>query len=291
MPVFADESGRMATKSKQTNDAARIDWEGARRWAGLAGWTAGLGAVALILGVWVPKLVERTRQATLPAPMHVVLRDQPSWLPKEDRRAIERAVVKSVSTDPFDQAGLQAAREAVQQCGWYEQVTQLRRTDVDEVVVEGRWAVPFALVCDAQGEHLVDTKGRLLPRDYAAGKGPRLLRIQGATGTRPAGFGTAWPGAEVDAALRMAALVQDREWRTQIAAVDLSGFAKDGLIRLRTDRGREIVWGRAPGEEGASEVPAAQKLAALQYAFERFKRIDAGAEHVIDLRGDIAVAR
>jgi hypothetical protein len=32
-------------------------------------------------------------------------------------------------------------------------------------------------------------------------------------------------------------------------------------------------------------------MAALQYAFDHFQRVDAGAEHVIDLRGDFMVAR
>ena len=62
-------------------------------------------------------------------------------------------------------------------------------------------------------------------------------------------------------------------------------------MRLRTDTGCEIVWGRAPGTETASEVPAVQKLAVLQYAFDHAGRIDAGAAHAIDLRGDFTVAR
>lgn len=248
-----------------------------------------LGGIAAALVVWVPRLVERTANAPLPAPVRVVLKDQPRWLPKDERAAIERSVVKSIAANPFDRDGLVAARDAVERSGWLTSVAQVRRSDVDEVVVEGTWAVPFALVCDADGEHLVDARGRLLPRSYPAGKGPRLLRIKGVGASRPAQFGGTWTSDEVTAALAMVASVIDRPWRWQIAAVDMSGWSSDGLLRLQSDRGCTIVWGRAPGKETASEVPAMQKVATLQAAFDRTGHIDGGAREALDLRGDVTV--
>ena len=279
----------MAKSTKSTSGDSAPSTSRFPSWAPAAAWGVALGAVAATLVVWVPRLVERTATAPLPAPIRVVFADQPAWLPKDERIAIERSIVKSIATSPFDQDGLAAARAAAASSGWLTQVAQVRRSDVDEVVVEGTWAVPFALVCDADGEHLVDTKGRLLPRTWPAGKGPKLLRISGVTMPRPAQLGSVWPGDEVAAALSMAALVADRPWRTQIAGVDLSNWASDGLLRLKSDRGCEIVWGRAPGKESASEVPASQKLAALQLAWEKGKHIDAGAREALDLRGDVTL--
>jgi hypothetical protein len=261
------------------------------RWFPAAACGVALGGVAVTLALWVPSLFNQAHTAALPAPIRVVLRNEPAWLPKDERIAIERGVVKSLGSSPFDHDGLVNARDAVSQCGWYTEVAQVRRSDVDEVIVDGTWAVPFALVCDAAGEHLVDTRGRLLPRNYPAGRGPKLLRISGVSMPMPAACGTVWPGDEVAAALAMATLVVDRPWRTQIAGVDVSGWAKDGLLRMRTDRDREIVWGRAPGKESATEVPAVQKLAALQMAFDRSGRIEGGAPNAIDLRGDLTVTR
>ena len=123
----------------------------------------------------------------------------------------------------------------------------------------------------------------------AAGKGPRLLRITGVSQPRPTAFGTPWPGDEVAAALSMAALFSDRPWRTQVAGVDLSRWASDGLLRFRTDRGGEITWGRAPGREDATEVPASQKLGAMQLAFDRSGHVDGGAASALDLRGDVTL--
>lgn len=258
-------------------------------WAPGALWGIALGTIAAGLVVWVPRLVERTAAAPLPSPVRVVLKDEPRWLPKDERSAIERSVVKSIAASPFDRDGLAAARDAVARSGWMTSVAQVRRSDVDEVIVEGTWAVPFALVCDGDGEHLVDARGRLLPRSYPTGKGPRLLRIKGVAAARPAEFGGTWKSDEVSAALAMIASVIDRPWRWQIAAVDMSGWSSDGLLRLQSDRGCAIVWGCAPGKESAAEVPAMQKVAALQAAFDRTGHIDGGAREALDLRGDVIV--
>ena len=276
-------------KSTKSSDPSTASTGVLPTWAPAALWGMALGGIAAGLVAWVPRLVQRTADAPLPSPVRVVLRDEPRWLPKDERAAIERSVVKSIAANPFDRDGLVAARDAVARSGWMTSVAQVRRSDVDEVIVEGTWAVPFALVCDADGEHLVDARGRLLPRSYPAGKGPRLLRIKGVDAPRPTEFGGTWRSDEVASALAMAATVADRPWRWQIAGVDMSGWSEDGLIRLQSDRGCTIVWGRAPGKETAAEVPAMQKIAALQAAFDRTGHVDGGARENLDLRGDVTV--
>lgn len=260
-------------------------------YAELAGWVFGLGGLVACAAVFVPRLVERTANAQPMEPVRVVFAGEPSWLPKADRRTLEVGVLKCLSGGPFDQEGLRSARDVAQRSGWYDQVTQVRRSDLSEVVVEGVWAVPFALVADASGEHLVDTKGRLLPRTYAAGQGPALLRISGVTGARPTECGAPWTGSDLQAALEMAALMGQKPWSNQIAAIDVGTYAQDGIVRLRTERGCELIWGRSPGSEGAAEVPALQKLAALQYLYDRLGRLDAGREQTLDLRSDVVRAR
>ena len=281
----------MARSRTKSDSAERLasGSAGAPGWVIPAAWCTGLVATAIGLAIWVPRLLERTSERSLPAPIRVVLGGAPDWLPADERLAMQRAVLRSVASSPFDRDGLIEAREAVRRCGWMPDVSQVRRTDIDEVVVEGAWAIPFALVCDAQGEHLVDTRGRLLPRQYPAGKGPRLMRITGASSPRPTAFGDAWQAPEVTAALRMAALMADRPWRRQVATVDMSTFGRDGTIRFSTDTGCAVVWGCEPGKETASEVPASQKLAVLQHAFDRTGRIDAGQSTSIDLRGDFTL--
>lgn len=260
-------------------------------WAINTAWCAAACLTATALAIAVPRLLERTHTAPLPAPLRVVLEGEPAWLPKDERVAIERGIIKTLSSSPFDRDGLTHAREQATRCGWYANVSQVRRSDVDEVIVEGEWAIPFALVCDTSGEHLVDTRGRLLPRTYAAGKGPKLLRILGVSMPCPDSFGLVWKGDEVAAALSMAALLSDRPWRGQVAAIDVASWNADGLLRMRTDKGCEIIWGRAPGKETAAEVPPMQKIAVLQQGFARSGRIDDRAATQLDLRGDFTVTR
>jgi hypothetical protein len=260
-------------------------------WTPAAGWAAAAVAAAVALAIAVPRLADAASRAPLPAPVRVVFAESPAWLPKDERLAMERSVLKGLGQSPFDREGLLRARDAVAASGWMSSVTQVRRSDHDEVIVEGTWAIPFALVRDADGDHLVDTRGRLLPRSYAAGKGPRLLRIEGVPAPRPSSFGSTWTGDEVAAALAMAAAFADRPWRQQVTAVVMDGWASDSTIRLRTDRGGEILWGCAPGREAVSEVPALQKLGALQLAFDRTGHIAGGAAESLDLRGDVTLGR
>ena len=56
-------------------------------------------------------------------------------------------------------------------------------------------------------------------------------------------------------------------------------------ITLTTRFGSQVWWGRAPGQEGFYEVPAARKLRSLAKVYARFGRIDAGRAYV-DIRGD-----
>jgi len=289
-PGFADDSCRMAKSSKSASDAPRTTSRRLPAWVPTAAWCIGLGGTAVALAIGVPRLITRAAHAPLPAPIRVVLRGEPSWLPKDERMAIERGIIKSLASSPFDRDGLIAAQDVAARCGWYSDVQQVHRSNVDEVVVDGRWAIPCALVCDSAGEHLIDTHGRLLPRTYPVGRGPKLLRITGVTMPRPTTLGATWTGDEISAALSMAALISECAWRSQIAAIDLSSWAKDGTLNVTSDKNCQIIWGRAPGKETASEVPAMQKLAALQLAFARSGRVDAGAT-VLDLRGDLTCAR
>ena len=277
-------------RSKTSDDSTPRTWK-LPAWAEPVAWATALVGLAVSLAIWVPRLADRAGSAPLPAPIRVVLADAPAWLPRDERIAIERTVLRSIGSSPFDQDGLREAMDAVRQCGWHADVRQVHRADVDEVVVEGTAPVPFALVCDASGEHLVDTHGRLLPRHYPAGQGPKLLRITGVAAPRPASFGQAWPGAEVTAALRMASLFVERPWRGQVGWGDRATGARDGTIRRGTARGGGRGGGRAPGDESPAEVPAMQKLGALQLAFDRSGRIDGGDRTSIDLRGDYTLAR
>jgi hypothetical protein len=179
--------------------------------------------------------------------------------------------------DPFAQEELVAVRDALLATGWFEAVGQVRRTSADEVLVDADFLMPFALVRDADGDHLVDPHGRLMPRTYPKGRGPgSKVVIEGAHFERPGSPAAHWEGEDITAALRLLRLMDDRSWRDQVTVLDVSGYLSEQSLTLRTDRGAEIIWGSAPGEEQALEVLAERKLAYLDKAYEEFERVDMG---------------
>jgi hypothetical protein len=217
---------------------------------------------------------------------------RPAWMSDAELEPLAELVADPLRGSPLQRGNLAAAREALLRSGWFEEVRQVRRTGGDEVEVDGVWTTPFAVVREGGYDHLIDLHGRLLPRCYRPGTTPRsLIRIESASQPRPAEYGTPWPGDDVQAALAVARLVDSRPWRPQVAWIDLSEVPKDGCIRLRTSRACAIRWGRAPGREGASEVPARQKLEYLDWLHQHYGRIDAGCEEQLDLLSDYVGVR
>ena len=75
-----------------------------------------------------------------------------------------------------------------------------------------------------------------------------------------------------------------------MARIDVTRHWRDGSIRLVTDRGCTILWGRAPGEEQGGNVPASQKLSYLDYHHEEYGHIDRGLQE-LDITGDVVVGK
>ncbi len=62
-------------------------------------------------------------------------------------------------------------------------------------------------------------------------------------------------------------------------------------MRLTTDRGCTIIWGRAPGEEHGREVSARRKLDYLDYHHNQYGHIDRGFPRTVDITGDVVIGR
>lgn len=267
-------------------------WNALRPVLAGTGWVVAIGALAVALGMGVPALRAEAMRAIVTEPLTIRFENRPPWMTDAEVSPLADLVAEQLSGSAMDRAGLASARDALASTGWFEEIRQVRRSGGNEVVVDGEWTVPFAVVREGGYDHLVDTHGRLLPRCYRQGAAPRsLLRIESASQARPATYGTRWPGEDLSAALAVARLVDERPWRGQVAAIDLAGVANDGCVRLKTVRGCTITWGRAPGREGAAEVPARQKLDSLGWLHEHYGRIDAGCGDQLDLRTDYVGVR
>jgi hypothetical protein len=283
----------MARRRSKSSPAPSLSerWTSLRPLLAGAGWTAAIAAMALALGMGVPALRAEACRTVTGEPLTVLFENRPPWMTDAEISPLADLVAEKLNGSAMDRSGLASAKDALASTGWFEEIRQVRRTGGNEVIVEGDWTVPFAVVREAGYDHLVDLHGRLLPRCYRVGSAPRsLIRIENARHPRPSTYGTRWEGEDLSAGMAVARLIDQRPWRSQVAWIDLGGMAEDGCVRMKTARGCTLTWGRLPGREGAAEVPARQKLDYLGWLHEHYGRIDAVGDQ-LDLRTDCVAIR
>lgn len=255
------------------------------------GWVAALVGGGVLAFVAVPALVARADTARSMNGIDVRFIDAPPWMSPADLAPLEELVREQLTGSPFDHDGLRIAADGLRASGWFEGLSQVRRASLSRVEVSGVWTIPTALVSDAEGEHLIDSNGRRLPRSYIRSAAPAFPRIVGYTGGRPAAMGERYSGTDIAAALSLLRAIDEYPFRNQVVAIDVSRHRLDGSLTLITNRDAKLRWGRPPGEGSAAEVPTRQKLAYLQFLFDHYGRIDAVGDGEIDLTGDYVGAR
>lgn len=174
---------------------------------------------------------------------------------------------------------------------WVAQVQEVRKYPDGQIVVNCRFRKPLAFVKSGPVFYLVDKEAVVLKvasADELDTLG--LLRIQGTRELAPAP-GTAWPGKDLPAGLRLAELLAKQPYRPQLDSIDVSNYAgqlndrQPHLVVATNVAGRKIRWGRAPGEEEGKENTADRKLNLLRWVYEREHRVDANRDFV-DVRFD-----
>ncbi len=119
----------------------------------------------------------------------------------------------------------------------------------------------------------------------------KLIPIVGVELDRPANPGSLWDGADLTAALRLLRYVNEKPWRLQTAAIDISNYLDGRPMMILTDRGCEIVWGRGPGDRTAGEVSTTQKLQYLDYHHSEYGHIDRGFPRRLDISGPVVTGQ
>jgi hypothetical protein len=270
-----------------------FDWLSALNGLVVAAWVLGIGGLVTAWVLGVPQLEAYASAQPPGGEIEVGFLDPPSWAEGDLEASLVLTARQHISPDSRQRRSLTAARDALLATAWFDEIRQVRRVDERHVEIDARFAQPFAVIRDARGveDHLVDPRGRLLPRSFPAGTVDRLTAIVGAGFDRPAQPAALWPGADVTAALKVLHLIYDRPWRHQVTQVDLASFVRDSTLRLVTDRGCIVVWGRAPGDETGGEVSAQQKLSYLDYHYQQYGHIDRGFLQELDVTGDVVIGR
>ncbi|MSR28303.1 MAG: hypothetical protein EXS03_01850 [Phycisphaerales bacterium] len=259
-----------------------------------AAWVLALGTLltlTIIAFGWSVPALRSSASAGSHERMEASFVGTPRWMTPSDLAPIQEVALREAGPSAYDRAGLERARAALEASGWFDSVAQVRRTSSSKIEIDGTFAEPTALVADRDGDHLVDSRGRLMPRSYAFGTAPAITRITGVFLKRPSRPGEMWPGADLLAGLEMAKLVASQRWRAQIASIDVSSFREFQTISLTTTGGCRLNWGRAPGAEAAAEVPASQKLRYIDLLQSQHGRLDAAGPHSIDLSVDYVGSR
>lgn len=239
-------------------------------------WAAGLTGLVVALGAGVPRLEQSVGRARWVAAHEYHFTLVPDWVDHALLESLARCAEEATSGDPLRQVDLVAIRDALLATGWFDRIRQVSRLDAHRIRVDGDFAIRFAAIQDADGEHVVDPGGKLLPESHRTAGGSGLIVITGAKATRPALPGRAWPGVEVEAALALLARLDAPPWRQQIAAIDVRAFREDGTLTIVTETGARIVWGSPPGRESSFEILAEDKIRILDRAVRDYGRIDCG---------------
>lgn len=269
------------------------DWNATRTGLVVGAWVVAAGAVAAAWVLGVPRLEAYASAHQATDEVQVRFLASPTWVEGDFESKLQEIAASVIDTDPLGRESLVTAREKLLATGWFDEIMQVRRVDPSTVEVDARFAQPFAIIRDrtTRKDHLVDPRGRLLPKHFPEGAAVGFTVIRGARFGHPGRPGRAWPGADVTAALQVLHMMHDRPWRSQVTEVDVTDYLQTSSIRLLTDRGCVIVWGRSPGDESGSEVPAARKIRYLDYHSEQYGHIDRGFLTELDITGDVVIGR
>lgn len=237
-------------------------------------------------------------------PPKVVLVDRPEWMTDFLAGEIVKTTQPIGLHSAFNtQLLIDTARE-LQSNPWIRRVNQVRRvygaSPGDTLEIDCEYRTPAALVKWGDFYWLVDSQGVKLPEQYDASlvqkvllgpDGKTNLRIIDGVARAPGESGRVWPGEDVAAGLEMARLLNGVAWADQIRDINVSNFGgrrdeREAQIVLVTRFGTQLRWGRVPSEKDAFiEVPAPQKLAAIETIYEQSHRVDDG-QPWLDLRFD-----
>ena len=186
-----------------------------------------------------------------------------TWLSQRTQQDLTDLAGRMVSENPFDRASLADTCRALESTGWFKKIDFVRREAGGVVRIRGSWRIPGAVVRREGFDHVVSLDGERLPLDYREGKTGGSLKALINSAYPPPLAGERWPGGDVQAGLALIGQLHGTVAWPQVAAVDISNYAKNKRLIIITDRGNQVVWGSAPGEFNPNEPDAATKLRRL----------------------------
>ncbi|MBL8990510.1 MAG: hypothetical protein JNJ48_02895 [Phycisphaerae bacterium] len=207
-----------------------------------------------------------------------------TWLSVTQREDLTALAMRSLTANPMDHGALRRTGEALLATGWFSAIESVSREPHGVVRIRGQWRIPAAVVRSGDRDHLVSSKGELLPVTYRP-DASRLKVIYNPCNPPPAKPGDPWLGGDVQAALALLAYLQPTQAYGQVMGIDVRNYVRTKRLEIVTDRNNRVLWGAPPGEFNPGEPAADVKLKWMLYlraSTDYGQRIDA-ARPVIDL--------
>ena len=285
-------------------------------------------AAVIVFGMLAMEHHVLARRTTGPSEFRLRLASRPEWMPESLARQLV-AELTPPDSGPSDADLPEKVYRAAEANPWVRKVTRVRRHASDDpnvAIVEllAEFRKPIACIQTPHGPEFLSADGTLLP----TGQVPRwVARFRHADGSQrqvcfanrqavppgvrarpihyikicgvkadPPEYGQKWPGEDLDAGVRMAALVAEQPYANQIAVADVRNYAgrmmKQGEPHLRyyaqVGRGEttDIRFGRFSAPGGDHNVQTERKLSYIDSYVARHKGRLAGLHSYIDLRFD-----
>lgn len=273
-----------------------------------------LGAVVLALAFGTPALQARVSRTLAAGAPRVEFDwpmipgdgpDQPArtWLSPDMQAGLVHLAQQTLAADPdaLSTTALSRVGRALLDTGWFATIETVCREPGNGVRVRGTWRTPAAVVRHGGLDHLVARGGELLPPTYLPGQSGQRV-ILGASTPPPMRdgkpvCGEVWGASrtgghkgmsDVQAGVELVDLIRTRPWRAQVAAVDVSAYARQRRLDLVTTSNGRVIWGGAPGEKVYGETSLKTKLWRIMEINRRTGTIDAGRPSM-DISGTIAM--
>jgi hypothetical protein len=223
-------------------------------------------------------------------PDKISLTPQPQWIHANVKAEVVRAGGLS-QLHLREPKLVEQVAEAFALHAWVAKVVRVEKRYPAHVAVAVEYRRPVAAVEITLGGQrqllFVDAESILLPSaDFAQNQAGDYLRIAGVSGGPAGVYGAPWGDERVAGAARIAAAIGPRfkdAGLYRILPAEITGGQM--TYELRTAGDTRVIWGAAPGREGAQEPSPEQKFAALMTLISDKGPLDRpGGERLIDLR-------
>lgn len=250
-----------------------------------------LAVPAIVAGWWMShRALDRYVGDARAAVPQVALAHTPPWMTAALENEIRQIVAATVAPDPLDTDSLHAASQMLAQNPWVAQVHRVRRGYGGVIEIEAAFRQPAGVVEYAGRYELIDAHGYRLPATYHGSQMEQLeLPVIIGVVAAPPKPGQVWNGADLQAGLGLAMLIEQQPYARQVQAFDVSNHngrldAVRPHLRMVTDRAA-VQWGRAPGDEQFYEPNTQVKIEHINSVYRKYGSIDAGGQFV-DVFGD-----